>query len=78
MKAENSLYCECLPDCLFFNDKMVDIQLITDIMKTRYCKGEHWECARFIIFKARGKESVPANLYPHETYRAYSIIKEKE
>ncbi|MBN1524669.1 MAG: hypothetical protein JW904_09310 [Spirochaetales bacterium] len=75
MEQQNSNSCECLKKCSFFNDKMADMQLVSDLMKMKYCKGEHWECGRFMVFKVLGKEHVPDDLYPNEVYRAAVLLK---
>lgn len=54
---------------------MADMQLVSDLMKMKYCKGEHWECGRFMVFKVLGKEHVPDDLYPNEVYRAAVLLK---
>ena len=66
--------CECLPGCVFFNDKMAKMPSTTDLFKKRYCKGDNINCARYMVFKALGKEKVPPYLYPNMVERAKGVI----
>lgn len=66
--------CICLPKCPFFNDVMSDMPTTAEMMKKRYCQGDNSKCARYMVFKALGRERVPANLYPAQTGRAEGII----
>lgn len=66
--------CECLKGCLFFNDKMKDVEGLGAMFKKKYCLGENTGCARHMVFKKLGKISVPANLYPNMVDRAKAII----
>lgn len=66
--------CECLPKCPFFNDKMKNMSSTADLMKQRYCLSNNSTCARFMIFKAVGREKVPANLFPNQIDKAKRII----
>ncbi len=66
--------CECLPACPFFNDRMADMPAMASILKNRYCHGDNTHCARYMVFKALGREAVPADLFPGEEDRARRII----
>ena len=66
--------CECLPKCIFFNDKMQDKPLTAEMMKNRLCKSDFEQCARFRVFKALGRENVPADLYPNQIERADKLL----
>ncbi len=67
--------CECLPKCPFFNNKMFDMMpAMIDILKTKYCQGEFSSCARYMVFKARGREAVPVDLYPNQIERVAQIL----
>ena len=66
--------CECLARCPFFNDKMANMPAMSDLYKTRYCHGEFDGCARFMIFKERGREAVPADLFPNQADRARALL----
>ena len=67
--------CEHLKSCPFFNDNMPDMPDHADLFKGLYCRGNNSMCARYMVYKALGKGSVPANLYPHHTERAKEIIR---
>lgn len=66
--------CECLPKCVFFNDKMADMPTMAASMKKRYCLGDNTNCARYMVFKAKGRENVPADLFPNNEARAKAIL----
>ena len=66
--------CELVVKCPFFNDKMKNMPAIAEQMKTKYCKGDNSYCARFMVFRALGREKVPANLVPNQIDRAEEII----
>lgn len=66
--------CVCIPTCIFFNDRMSNMPATADVFKNRYCHGDCHACARFRVFKALGRESVPSDLYPNEHDRADIIL----
>jgi hypothetical protein len=71
--------CECLKGCIFFNNKMVvSMPAMSDAIKERYCRGDCSECARYVVFKALGKEKVPPNMFPIDLERAKKILAGKE
>ena len=69
--------CECIDNCPFFNDKMANMPAMAEIYKQRYCKGNFQECARYMVFKALGKPSVPSDLFPNQKERALKILENK-
>jgi len=68
--------CICLKGCPFFNDNMADMPAMSESLKKKYCLGDNSECARFIVFSANGKGSVPKDLFPHQIDRARKIVAE--
>jgi hypothetical protein len=66
--------CECLPGCIFFNDKMADMPVTADRIKSHYCKGDNRECARHMVVVVKGKAGVPMDLYPQNIDRAKAIL----
>lgn len=66
--------CECLPKCPFFNDRMAQTPAMAQLLKKRYCLGDATGCARYIVFRAAGREAVPADLYPAEAERVPGIL----
>ena len=66
--------CELLAGCPFFNDKMSDTQGIGAVYKKKYCQGSNADCARYVVFKARGRSAVPVDLYPNMLDRAKKIL----
>ena len=68
--------CQCIPGCLFFNDRMADMPAMANSMKKRYCQGDNSACARYMVFSALGKEKVPADLYPSNVGKAKAILEQ--
>lgn len=66
--------CECLPRCPFFNNKMAEMPVTAERLKKKYCLADNSGCARFMVFKALGREKVPIDLFPHNLDRAHQII----
>jgi hypothetical protein len=66
--------CECLLQCVFFNDRMANMQTMAGLFKQRYCKEDNSNCARYMVFKALGKAKVPPDMYPNMMERARGII----
>lgn len=70
--------CECMSECLFFNDKMSNMPLTSKVLKQLYCKGNSSKCARYIIFRALGKGKVPDDLFPNQITRIQKVFLESE
>jgi hypothetical protein len=66
--------CELTEKCIFFNDKMADMPAMANIYKHRYCETDNSGCARYQVFRAMGRENVPANLYPNDAEGAARIL----
>lgn len=66
--------CELLNGCPFFNDRMGGMPATAAIYKKNYCEGDKSACARYMVFKALGKEHVPADLFPNQVDDARRII----
>lgn len=66
--------CECLSKCPFFNDKMKNMPAMAATYKRNYCQGEFAKCARYMVFKALGRDKVPADLFPNQGDRAKAIL----
>ena len=48
--------------------------LIRMYLRAWFCKNEYLSCARLIVLKALGKESVPGDLLPFQAEKAKEII----
>lgn len=66
--------CELLKGCLFFNGKMSEDSGMGAMYKSKYCLGDNTHCARHMVFRALGKENVPANLFPNMADKANALI----
>lgn len=66
--------CKLLEKCPFFNDQMKDMPDMAELTKEKYCKGDCSVCARYMVFKALGREKVPLDLFPFQVERASRII----
>lgn len=66
--------CKCLPQCLFFNDKMQNMPTAAGLLKKRLCQGDNSQCARFMVLTALGREKVPVDLSPNQLDRAKTLI----
>jgi len=45
---------------------MDDMPSESETYRIIYCKGDSSNCARHIVFRALGKEEIPADLYPNQ------------
>jgi len=66
--------CELLPTCSFINDGITKLPISMDYIKNSFCNLDNSECARYVVYKALGRDKVPANLYPTERMRANRLI----
>ena len=66
--------CELLEGCIFFNDKMADMPSTAEMFKNKYCRESNTECARYVVFKALGREKVPPDLFPNMKEKAQEVI----
>ena len=69
--------CECLQRCPFFNDAMAKMPTIASFFKEKLCKGDFDQCARYMVFKAKGREAVPVDLFPDQVVRARELLAAK-
>ena len=68
--------CEFLKGWPFFNDILDDMPAVANMMKSKYCRGDNAQCARYLVRTEVGKEAVPDDLFPHEKDKAQEIIDE--
>ena len=68
--------CELLERCPFFNETMAGMPEHAELFKQLYCHGGNDICARYMILRKLGQDSVPANLFPNEVSRANTVIAE--
>ena len=53
---------------------MASMPATANLYKRNYCKGEHAECARYLVFARKGREHVPPDLYPGDVDRARELL----
>ena len=70
--------CDWLESCPFYNDKMKVQDVVGAILKTKYCKENHDQCARYKVAREAGKQFVPDTLFPNMLDVAETIIKEAQ
>ncbi|MDD2900013.1 MAG: hypothetical protein PHI31_15025 [Desulfuromonadaceae bacterium] len=67
--------CSLSGDCIFFNDKMAHRPATAELLKDKYCKGDHTSCVRMMIVNTKGRAHVPADLFPNQSVRVQDITK---
>ena len=70
--------CEFIAKCPFFNGQLAGDPEKIEEMKTKYCRNNNLNCARYMVANALGKEKMPPDLYPNQKERAYLCIAEDE
>jgi hypothetical protein len=67
--------CERMSECPYYSGELMKtFPMMLEIRQKRYCRGDYTTCARYMVFKALGKQNVPADLIPSQTERAKEII----
>lgn len=66
--------CENFEDCRFFNQKLERGPVAIDAFRSVYCMGDFNACARYRVAMEVGRENVPDNLYPNNSFRAQRIV----
>jgi hypothetical protein len=66
--------CELSNDCESFYEKLSYMQSTARLMKGAYCKWNHSECARYMVYKMHGKDKVPIDLYPSDLDGAKKLV----
>lgn len=72
------MICEFIDSCLFFNDRMQDMPPTSLVLKKLYCLGNNRNCARFMLKRSLGIESVPETLFPNESKEAQRLLSDRE
>lgn len=72
-----SVACELISTCPFFNERMKVRSEILTLYRIRYCRGQHTECARYLVYAALGRAEVPADLYPNDQLQALRLVRKK-
>ncbi len=67
--------CDFVEVCPFFNEAMHGMEAIGEVLKHKYCMGEHQdECARLSVRNQLGATSVPRELWPNDAVGASVIL----
>jgi hypothetical protein len=66
--------CVLVNDCPFFQNMLEGMPSISELLKEEYCRGDHGQCARFIVFQSLGRESVPRTLFPQHRDIALRLV----
>jgi hypothetical protein len=66
--------CECLERCVFFQGQMASMPATAEVARQRYCRGDYTRCARYVVYKALGREHVPGDLFPNELEIARQLV----
>ncbi len=64
--------CEKLHACPFFNNQMVNMPSVSNLLKSTYCLSDKESCARYQVSTAGIQ--VPEDLFPIDRGRARTII----
>ena len=65
--------CSMIEGCLFFNDENRN-DVVSEIVKTRFCHSGGFECARREVAKHAGREAVPRELFPNDMSGALRLL----
>lgn len=49
---------------------------MAEMLKTRYCRADYPECARYRVTQEFGIEVVPSDLFPNQTDVAEQILRQ--
>lgn len=67
--------CERMQGCPYFQNELIkEFPMMLKLRQERFCRGDNTACALYMVFKALGKEHVPADLIPSQNERAKEII----
>lgn len=66
--------CDLIDSCPFFNSQLKGEKEQIKSLKVKYCLRNNLNCARYMIFMALGRESMPAGLFPNQKDKAYEVI----
>ena len=66
--------CSELSNCRYFNEVLVSMPTVAEMMKDRYCYGDKHQCARVQVAREVGGHHVPPDLAPNEDERGRGII----
>ena len=67
--------CELLKTCPYFKDSLMEeFDVVAEMRRQKYCRGDNSICARYMVFKALGRENVPKDLIPSQAQEAKELI----
>lgn len=66
--------CALAEKCIFFNDLMHNMPSTAAVYKKIYCQQDFAKCARYLVCQGKGRDKVPADLFPNQLERAEQIL----
>ena len=66
--------CKLANVCPFFTGKLGNLNGLYTIYMRKFCLGDCYNCARYMVAEKVGSERVPANLYPTQKVQARMIL----
>jgi hypothetical protein len=66
--------CEKLEGCPFFNGRLAQMPALSDMVRKHYCHGDYVACARYIVSRAKGRDAVPADLFPNQKEKVPALL----
>lgn len=72
------MLCELYASCPYFNGSDAVSPRLAAIFRAQYCRGGQADCARYLVFMARGRDGVPVDLAPNDRLRALRIVQGHE
>lgn len=66
--------CPRLFECSYYNDKLQCMPSTSEVVKQRYCLGNHLSCARYQVFRHKGPGHSPDDLMPCHLDQVADII----
>ena len=60
--------CDLLVSCYFYKNELSGMPCTYKHMMGKYCQGDYATCARFLYARAYGRNSVPLDMFPNDTF----------
>jgi hypothetical protein len=67
--------CSMSGGCAFFNqEQMEQLSGLAALYRSRYCEGDHAQCARHKVLEAYGEGAIPRDMRPNDHDRASQML----